>query len=189
MSVMPSNYLILYHPLLLPSTCPSSRVFSNESALHIRWSKYRSFSISPSNEYSGWFPLGWTGLFSLQSKGLSSVFSNITTWKYQLFGAQPPLWSNFHIHTWLLEKPWFWLDGPLLAKSCLCFLIRCFGVCLSFLSFLPRSKHLLISWLNSPSAVILETENIKFITVLLFPLLFTMKWCDWMIMGILVKIS
>ena len=68
-SVMPSNYLILYHPLLLlPSTCPNIRVFSNESALHIRWSKYRSFSISPSNEYSGlisfrmdWFDLAVQG--------------------------------------------------------------------------------------------------------------------------------
>ena len=71
--VMSSNHLILYHPLLLlPSVFPSIRVFSNESALHIRWPKYWSFSISPSNEYSGlisfridWFPLGLTGLISL----------------------------------------------------------------------------------------------------------------------------
>ena len=69
-SVMPSN-----HPfLLLPSIFPSIRVFSNESVLHIRWPKYWSFSISPSSEYSGWFPLGWTGWISLQSNGLSRVF-------------------------------------------------------------------------------------------------------------------
>ena len=64
--VMPSNHLILCHPFLPPSICPSIRVFSNESALHIRWSKYWSFSISPSNEYLGLIPLGLTGLiFSL----------------------------------------------------------------------------------------------------------------------------
>ena len=72
-SVMPSNHLILCHPLLLlPLIFPSIRVFSNESALHIRWPKYWSFSfsISPSNEYSDWFPLGLTGLISLWPKGL-----------------------------------------------------------------------------------------------------------------------
>ena len=69
-SVMPSNHLILCHPLLLPpSIFPSIRVFSNESVLHITWPKYWSFSfsISPSNEYSDWFPLGWTGWVPLQS--------------------------------------------------------------------------------------------------------------------------
>ena len=107
-SVMPSNHLLLCHPLcLLPSTFPSIRVFSNESALRIRWPKYWrfSFSISPSNEYSGFISLGLTGLISLQSKGLSRVFSNTTVQKHQFFGAQPSLWSNAHIHTWLLEKP------------------------------------------------------------------------------------
>ena len=72
--VMPSNHLILCCPfLLLPSISPSLRVFSNESAVHNKWPKYWSFScsISPSSEYSGWFPLGLTGLISLQSKGLS----------------------------------------------------------------------------------------------------------------------
>ena len=80
-SVMPSNLLILCCPLLLlPSIFPSIRVFSNESVLCIRWLKYWSFSfsISPSNEYSGLISLGWTGLLSLQSKGLSRVFSNTT---------------------------------------------------------------------------------------------------------------
>ena len=96
--VMPSIYLILCHPLLLlPSIFPSIRVFSNQSVLHIRWPKYWnfSFSISPANEYSGRFPLGWTAWISLLSKGLSSIFSNTTVQKHQFFGTQ----SNSHIHT------------------------------------------------------------------------------------------
>ena len=63
-----------------------------------------SASVQPMNIW-GWFPLGWTGLTSLQSEGLSRVFSNTTFWKHQFFGPQPSLWSNSHIHTWLLEKP------------------------------------------------------------------------------------
>ena len=63
-----------------------------------------------------WFPLGWTGWISWQSKGLSRVFSNTTVQKDQFFSAQLSLYSNSHIHTWLLEKPQPWLDGPLLAK-------------------------------------------------------------------------
>ena len=85
------------HPLSSPSPppfiFPSIRVFSSESVLHIRWPKYWSFSfnISPSNEYSDWFPLGWTGWISLQSQGLSRVFSNTTMPKHQIFGTQLPL--------------------------------------------------------------------------------------------------
>ena len=96
-SVMPSNHLVLCHPLLLPSIFPSIRVFSKESVLCIRWPKYCSFSfsISPSNE--DWFPLGWTGWISLQSKGLSRVFSNTTVQKHQFFGTQPSLWSSSHL--------------------------------------------------------------------------------------------
>ena len=106
--VMPSTYLILCRPLLLlPSIFPSIRVFSNESALHIRWPKYWSFSfnISPSNEHSGLISFRMDWLISLQSKGLSRVFSNTTVQKHQFFGAQPSLQSNSHIHTWPLEKP------------------------------------------------------------------------------------
>ena len=62
-----------------------------------------------------WFPLGLSGLISLQSKGLSRVFSNTTVQKHQFFGTQLSLWFKSHIHSWLLEKPWLWLDGPLLA--------------------------------------------------------------------------
>ena len=90
------NHLILCHPLLLlPSIFPSIRVFPNESVLHIRWAKYWSFNfnISPSNEYSGTFPLGWTGWISLSSKGLSKVFSNTTVQKHQFFRVLSFLYS------------------------------------------------------------------------------------------------
>ena len=104
-----SNHLTHCCPLLLlPSIFPSIRVFSNELALHIRWPKYGSFSftISPSNEYSGLtFSLGCTVLISLQPKGLSRIFSSITVQKHLFFSAQPSLWSNSHICTLLLGKP------------------------------------------------------------------------------------
>ena len=109
--VMPSNHLILCRPLLLPSIFPRIRIFSNESALRLRWPKYWSFSfnISPSSEHPGLetknTPLGWTGWISMQSKGLSRVFSNTTVQKHQFFSAQLSSQSNCHIHTWLLEKP------------------------------------------------------------------------------------
>ena len=106
-SMMPSNLLILYCPLLLlPSIFPSIKVFSNESVHLIRWPKYcslNSASVLPMN-IQDWFPLGWTGLILL-SKGLSRVFSNTTVQKHQVFGTQLTLWSNPHIDTWLLEKP------------------------------------------------------------------------------------
>ena len=89
-SVIPSSHLILCHPLLpLPPIPPSIRVFSNESTLHMRWPKYWSFSfnISPSNEQPGLILSGWTGWTSLQSKGLSRVFSNTTVQKHQFFGT------------------------------------------------------------------------------------------------------
>ena len=107
-SVMPSSYLILCYPLLLlPSIFPSIRIFANESVLHIRWPKYwvsASVSVFPMN-IQDWFPLGWTGLISLQSKGLSRIFSNTTVQKHQFSGTQLSLESNSHIHIWLLEKP------------------------------------------------------------------------------------
>ena len=106
-SVMPSNHLILCHPLLLLSSIvPSIRVFSNELALCIRRQIgiSASASVLPMNTQD-WSPLGWTGLISLQSKGLSRVFSSTTVRKQQFFVTQPSLWSNSHIHTWLLEKP------------------------------------------------------------------------------------
>ena len=106
-SVMPSNHLILWHPLLLmPSIFPSIRVFSNESVLRIRWPKYWSFGFRISHmNIQDWFPLGLTGWISLQSQRLSRVFANTTVQKHQFFGAQLSWWSNSHIHPWLLEKP------------------------------------------------------------------------------------
>ena len=105
--VMLSNHLILCHPLfLLPSIFSSIRVFSNELVLCIRWPKYWNFSFSNSlSNEQGWFLLGLTDLISLLSKGLSRVFSSTTVWRHQFFSVQPSLWSNSHIHTWLLEKP------------------------------------------------------------------------------------
>ena len=104
--VIPSNHLILcLCLLLLPSIFPNIRVFSNESALHFRWPNYWSFSFSiSSSEYSGLisFRIDWFDL--LACKELSRVFSNTTVQKHQFFSAQPSLWSNAHIHTWLLEK-------------------------------------------------------------------------------------
>ena len=81
-SVMPSNHLILCHPLLMLSVFSSIKVFSNESAICIRWPKYWSFSISPFNEYSGFIPLGFTGLISLLAKRLWRVFSRTTVQRH-----------------------------------------------------------------------------------------------------------
>ena len=118
-SVMPSNHLILCCPLLLlPSIIPNIRVFSNESVLMSGGQSTGGpviASVPPMN-IQDWFPLGLTGWISLQSKGLSRVFSNTINQKHQFFWAQLSLWSNSHIHTWLLEKPQLWLDGPLLVK-------------------------------------------------------------------------
>ena len=156
-SVVPFSSCLSF---FLPSISPSIRVFSNKSALHIRWPKYWSFSISPFNEYSGLisFRIDWFDLLAVQ--GLSRVFSN-TTQKHQFFSAQPSLWSNSHICTWLLEK----LYGYLSAKWCLLL----FNMLSRFvIAFLHRSKRLLISWLQSPSTVILEPRIIKSVTASTF---------------------
>ena len=123
-SVMPSKHLILCCPfLLLPSLLPSIRVFSMSQLFASGGQRIAaSASVLPMH-IQDWFPLGLTGWISLQSKGLSRVFSNTIVQKHQFFGDHP-LWSNSHICTWLLEKPQFWLYGPLLAKWCLCFSIR-----------------------------------------------------------------
>ena len=118
-----------------------------------------SASVLPMNTQD-WSPLGWTGRISLQSKGLSRVFSNTTVQKHQFFGAQLFSQSNSHIHTWPLEKPLPWLDRPLLTKSLVFNMLSWLVI-----TFLPRSKCLLISWLQSPSAVILEPPKIKSDTV------------------------
>ena len=118
-SVIPSKHLILCHPLLLlPSVFPTIRVFSNESALRIRWPKYWSFSfsISPSNEYSGLisFRMDWLDLLAVQGT-LKSLLQH-TVQKHHFFSAQLSLQSNSHIHTRLLEKSQLSVYGPLSAK-------------------------------------------------------------------------
>ena len=107
-------------------------------------------SVLPMN-IQDWFPLGWTGWISLQSKGLSRGFSNTTLQKHQLFGTQPSSQSNSHIHTWPLEKT--------IALTRWTFVGKVMSLLFNMLSrlvmtFLPRRKRLLISWLPSPSAVI-----------------------------------
>ena len=106
--VMPSNHFILCHPLLL---LPSIFPFPASGPFPLSWlftpgsqTIGASASVLPVN-IQDWFPLGLIGLISLPSKGLSRVFSNTTGQKQQFFGPQPSLWSNSHIHTWLLEKP------------------------------------------------------------------------------------
>ena len=146
---MPSNNLILCLPLLpLPSVFPSIRVFSNESALCIRWPQYWSFrfNISPSNEYSGLISFRLAGLISLLSKELSRVFSSITAQKHQFLSDQPSLWSNSHIHTWTI--------GKTIALTIQTFVGKVMSLLFNMLSkfvisFLSRSKRLLISWLQS----------------------------------------
>ena len=125
-----------------------------------------SASVLPTN-IQAWFPLGLTGLISLLSKGLSRVFSNITVQKHQFFGAQPSLWSNSHIPTWLLEKPQLWLYGRNFVSKVVSLL---FNMLSRFvITFLPRSKHIPISCLQSPSTVTLEPKKRKSVTVSTFP--------------------
>ena len=123
------------HPLLSPSAFQSfpasgsflmSWVFTS-GGQSIGASASASASVFPMN-IQDWFPLELTSLSSLQPKWLSRVFSNTTVQKHKFFGTQLSLQSNSHIHTWLLEKPWLWLYGPLSAKQCLCFLICYLGL-------------------------------------------------------------
>ena len=117
--LMPSSHLILCRPLLLLTPIPPSiRLFPMSQLFTWGGQSIRvstSTSVLPKNTQD-WSPLEWTGWISLQCKGLSRVFSNTTVQKHQFFGTQPSSQSNFHIHTWLLEKPQPWLDRPLLAK-------------------------------------------------------------------------
>ena len=118
-SVMPSSHLILcLHFFSCPQSLPGSESFPVTQlfawgAQSTRVSALASFLPKKSQ---GWSPSEWTGWISLQSKGLSRVFSNTTVQNHQFFGAQPSSHSNSSIHTWLLEKSQPWLDGPLSAK-------------------------------------------------------------------------
>ena len=117
------------HPLS-PLIFSTIGVFSNELALHIWWPKCLSFSfsISSSTEYSGLisFRIDWFNLLEVQGT-LESLLQH-AVWKYQFFSTQPSLWSNFHICTWLLEKPQLWLYEPLQVNWCFCFLIFFLGI-------------------------------------------------------------
>ena len=108
------------HPLSSPSTPAFNlcqhQIFSKELALPIRWPNIGASASDLLMNIQDWFPLGLTALVSLRSRGLSRVFSNTTVQKHQFFSAQPYLWSNSYIDTWLLEKPWLWRNGPLLVK-------------------------------------------------------------------------
>ena len=112
------------HPLSSPSpltfNLSQHQAFSNKGQFFASGGQSIGISTSASvllMNIQDWFPLGWNSWISLQSKGLSRVFSNTTVQKHQFFGTQFSLWSNSHIHTWLLEKPQLWLDGPLLAVT------------------------------------------------------------------------
>ena len=156
---MTSNHLILSCPLLLLSSIfPSSRVFSNESVLCIRWPKYWSFSfsISPSNEYSG-FPLGLTGLISLQSKGLKTILQHHSS-KASILQRS----AFFIVHL----SYSYMITGKTIDLTRWTFVGKVMSLLFNMLSrlvvtFLPRSKRLLISWLQSPSTVIVEPRKIK----------------------------
>ena len=152
-SVMPSNHLILCCPLLLlPSIFPSIRVFSNKSVLHIRWAKYWSFSfnISPSSEYSGLisFRMDWLDLLAVQGT-LKSLFQHHSS-KASILQC-----SAFFIVQ--LSHPYM-TTGKTIALTRWTFVHKVISLLYNMLSrlvkaFLPRSKHLLISWLQSPSTV------------------------------------
>ena len=154
--VMPPNLRILCHPLLLlPSTYPSIRVFSNESVLCVRWPKYWSFSISPSNEYSGLisFRIDLFDLLAVQGT-LKSLFQH-HSWKASV------LWLSAFFIVHLSHA--YVTAGKTIALTRWTFVGKIMSLLFNMLSrlviaFLPRSKHLLISWLQSPSAVILEAR-------------------------------
>ena len=154
---MPSNHLILCHPLLLlPSTFPSIRVFSNESALCIRFPKYWSLSINPSNEYSGLisFRIDWLDLVAVQGT-LKSLLQHHSS-------KASSLWhSAFFIiqlsHPYTTTRKTIALTRWTFVHNVMSLLFNMLSRLLT--TFPPRSKHLLISWLQSPSAVILEPKK------------------------------
>ena len=176
---MPSNHLILCRPLLLPpSIFPRIRVFSSESALRIRWPKYWrfSFNISPSNEYSGLisFRMDWLDLLAVQGT-LKSLLQHHSS-------KAAILWlSAFFIVQ--LSHPYV-TTGKTIALIRWTFVDKVMSLLFNMLSrlvitFLPRNKRLLISWLQSPCAVILESPKLKSVTFSTVSL-FAMKWWDQM---------
>src|SRR5574339_346553 len=163
--VMPFNHLIFCHPLLLPpSIFPSIRIFSNKSVLHMRWPKYWSFSFSssPSNEYSGLisFRMDWLDLLAVQGT-LKSIL--------QHHSSKASILRCSAFFTVQLSHPYM-TTGKTIALTRRNFVGKVMSLLLNMLSrlvitFLSRSKCLLISWLQSPSAVILEPKKIKSDTI------------------------
>ena len=157
---MPSSHLILCHPLLLlPTILPSIRVFSSESTLHMRWPKYWSFrfSIIPSKEHTGLisFRMGWLDFLAVQGT-LKSLLQHHSS-------KASILWCSAFF-TVQLSHPYM-TTGKTIALTRRTFVGKVMSLLLNMLSrliitFLPRSKHLLISWLQSPSAVMLEPKKI-----------------------------
>src|SRR5574340_629011 len=168
-SVMPSNHLILCHPLLLlPSIFPSIGVFSNESTLRIRWPKYWSFSFSiiPSKEIPGLisFRMDWLDLLAVQGT-LNSLLQHHSS-------KASILWCS-GFFTVQLSHPYM-ATGKTIALTRWTFVGKVMSLLFNMLSrlvitFLPRSKCLLISWLQSPYAVILEAKKISLLPFPLFP--------------------
>ena len=159
-SVMPSNHLIICHPLLLlPPMPPSIRVFSNESTLRMRWPKYWSFSfsVSPSSEHPGLiFRMDWLDLLAVQGT-LKSLL--------RYHSSKAPILQHSAFFTVQLSQPYM-TTGETIALTRWTFVGKVISLLFNMLSrlvitFLPRSKHLLISWLQSPSAVILEPPKNK----------------------------
>ena len=169
--VMPSNHLILCCPLLLlPSIFANIRIFSNDSVLHIWWPKYWSFgfSISSSNEYSGLisFRMDWLDILAVQGT-LKSISSSALSFLYG-----PTLKSIYDNWKTIALTRWTFVGKVMsLLFNMLSMLV---------IASLSRSKGLLISWLHSSSAVILESPKIKSLTVSIFSHLFAMKWWDQM---------
>ena len=164
-SVMPSNHLTLCHPLLLlPLILPSIRIFSSESVLHIRWSKYWSFSfiISPSNEYSELIP------FRIYRFDLLAVQGTLKS-LLQHCSSKASILQHSAFFMIQHSQPYM-TTGKTIALTRQTFVSKVMPLLFNMLPrfvivFLPRSKHLLISWLQSPSAVILEPKKIKSLTV------------------------
>ena len=171
-SVMLSSHLILSHPLLLLLPIPPSiRVFSNESTLHMRWLKYWSFSfsISPSNEHPGLisFRMDWLDLLAVQGTLKSHL---------QHHSSKASIFRHSAFFTVQLSHPYM-TTAKTIALTRPTFVAKVMSLLFNMLSslvitFLPRSKCLLISWLQSPSAVILEPQKIKSATVHCFPIYF-----------------
>ena len=141
------NHLIFCHSLLLPSVFPCIRVFSSELRLHIRCF---NLSISPSSEYSGLIFFRIDCLISLLPKGFSRVFFSTTIWKHQFFGAQPSSWSSSLIHM-TTRRTIAYTTWTFVGKVMSLFFNSLSGF---VIAFLPRSKHLLISRLQSPSTLL-----------------------------------